>query len=110
MAIGPDTTRAKAKVATREKILAAAREAFHHRGYDAVTIRGLAQDIGMSTGAVFASFADKETLFEEATGRKVPMNVIKDVLERIVHSDGAYVGLGDIASRQLLIDLYGSDA
>lgn len=57
--------RAIAKQRTREKILAAAAELFATRGYEGATIRDIARGAGMSTGAVFASFADKSDLFGE---------------------------------------------
>jgi AcrR family transcriptional regulator len=57
--------RAIAKQRTREKILAAAAELFATRGYEGATIRDIARRAGMSTGAVFASFADKSDLFGE---------------------------------------------
>jgi AcrR family transcriptional regulator len=59
------TRRALAKQRTRERVLAAARRLFSERGYDGATIRDIAQAAGMSTGAVFASFADKSELFDE---------------------------------------------
>jgi AcrR family transcriptional regulator len=57
--------RALAKQQTREKVVAAARELFTRRGYEGATIRDIARAAGMSTGAVFASFADKAELFDE---------------------------------------------
>jgi AcrR family transcriptional regulator len=57
--------RALAKQRTREKILAAAVALFSERGYEGATIRDIAKAAGMSTGAVFASFADKSDLFGE---------------------------------------------
>jgi AcrR family transcriptional regulator len=62
---GPPNQRALAKQRTREKILAAARRLFAERGYEGATIRDIAKAAGMSTGAVFASFADKADLFGE---------------------------------------------
>jgi AcrR family transcriptional regulator len=59
------TRRALAKQATREKILASARDLFAEKGYEGATIRDIASAAGMSTGAVFASFADKAELFQE---------------------------------------------
>lgn len=58
------TRRAIAKQQTREKVLQAAREMFIERGYEGATIRDIARAAGMSTGAVFASFADKPELFD----------------------------------------------
>jgi AcrR family transcriptional regulator len=57
--------RALAKQRTREKILTAAKALFAERGYEAATIRDIASEAGMSTGAVFASFTDKSDLFTE---------------------------------------------
>jgi AcrR family transcriptional regulator len=59
----PLTRRAQAKLQTREKVLQAAKRLFIDRGYDAATIRDIAQEAGMSTGAVFANFTDKNDLF-----------------------------------------------
>jgi|SRR5215217_1339191 len=58
------TRRAMAKQQTREKVLQAARDLFIERGYEGATIRDIARAAGMSTGAVFASFADKTELFD----------------------------------------------
>jgi AcrR family transcriptional regulator len=58
------TRRAIAKQQTREKVLQAARDLFIERGYEGATIRDIARAAGMSTGAVFASFADKNELFD----------------------------------------------
>lgn len=68
----PDTKRAQAKAATQAKVLAAAREAFHHSGYDAVKMRDLAKSAGMSTGAIFSSWPSKSALFAAATGEPEP--------------------------------------
>ncbi|HEY9216821.1 MAG TPA: TetR/AcrR family transcriptional regulator [Phenylobacterium sp.] len=59
------TRRALAKQQTRAKVLAAARKLFSEQGYEGATIRDIAAAAGMSTGAVFANFADKSDLFRE---------------------------------------------
>jgi AcrR family transcriptional regulator len=64
-ASGPATGRALAKQRTREKVIEAARALFNARGYEGATVRDIARAAGMSTGAVFASFADKAELFDE---------------------------------------------
>jgi AcrR family transcriptional regulator len=61
---GP-TRRALAKQETRAKVLDAARRLFSEHGYEGATIRDIATAAGMSTGAVFANFADKADLFQE---------------------------------------------
>jgi len=61
---GP-TRRALAKQQTRAKVLAGARKLFAEHGYQGATIRDIASAAGMSTGAVFANFADKHDLFRD---------------------------------------------
>lgn len=62
------TWRDQQKAETRAKVIAAAQGLFATKGYDGVTIRGVAQAAGMSTGAVFASVKDKAELYEVAMG------------------------------------------
>jgi AcrR family transcriptional regulator len=52
-----------AKQRTRRLLLDAAKRLFNERGYEAATVRDIAAAAGLSTGAVFASFADKADLF-----------------------------------------------
>ncbi len=60
----PLNRRQVAKQRTRGKVVEAARKLFAQRGYDAATIRDIAREAGMSTGAVFANFQDKSELFD----------------------------------------------
>jgi AcrR family transcriptional regulator len=64
-AVKMPTRRALAKRQTRAKVLGAARRLFSEHGYEGATIRDIAAVAGMSTGAVFANFADKSDLFFE---------------------------------------------
>lgn len=61
----PLTRRALAKLKTRQSLLAAGKQLFSEHGYEASTVRDIAAAAGMSTGAVFANFADKADLFSE---------------------------------------------
>jgi AcrR family transcriptional regulator len=61
----PAGRRAAAKARTREKLLESAKRLFMTHGYDGATMRDIANDAGLSTGAVFANFADKADLFNE---------------------------------------------
>jgi AcrR family transcriptional regulator len=63
----PLTRRAMAKLRTRQIVLDAAKRLFTERGYEAATVRDIATEAGMSTGAVFANFVDKADLFNEVT-------------------------------------------
>ena len=61
----PMTRRSQAKQRTRLKLLDATRRLVAERGYEAATIRDIAAEADLSTGAVFASFTDKADLFNE---------------------------------------------
>lgn len=61
----PLTRRGLAKLRTRQALLAAGKTLFTERGYENATVRDIARAAGMSTGAVFANFADKADLFGE---------------------------------------------
>lgn len=64
----PLTRRAQAKLETRDRVLQAAKRLFVDRGFEAATIRDIATEAGMSTGAVFANFTDKNDLFHAVLG------------------------------------------
>ena len=49
--------------AKRGEILAAARRAFARHGYEGATVKVLEQETGLSRGAIFHHFRDKEALF-----------------------------------------------
>jgi AcrR family transcriptional regulator len=53
------------KQATRDRVLAAARDLFEQAGYEATTIRMVAQRAGVSVGSVFNSFAGKAELLSQ---------------------------------------------
>jgi AcrR family transcriptional regulator len=56
-------TRAQKRAANRERILAAARAVFGARGYHAATIEEIADEAGLSNGAIYYNFQNKEELF-----------------------------------------------
>ena len=49
--------------ARREEILAGARACFARYGYEGATVRRLEEETGLSRGAIFHHFRDKESLF-----------------------------------------------
>lgn len=59
----PIGTRAKSKERNRLKILDSATQLFRERGFEAATLRDIARGAGLSTGALFANFADKNEIF-----------------------------------------------
>ena len=49
--------------ARRQRILTGARACFARHGYEGATVRRLEEEIGLSRGAIFHHFRDKESLF-----------------------------------------------
>lgn len=63
--MGVKERRAREKSETRDRILDAARELFISEGYEAVSMRKLAEKIEYSPTAIYLHFADKKELFHE---------------------------------------------
>jgi len=57
--------RAREQAAVRERILAAARELFLRHGYEAVSLRKIAEAIEYTPPAIYTHFADKNELLKE---------------------------------------------
>jgi AcrR family transcriptional regulator len=87
-----------AKQRTREKVLEAARTLFIQRGYEGATIRDIAQAAGMSTGAVFANFADKSELFDA---------IIKGDLE-LLHEQMSAAAANASGVERALLEMFGA--
>jgi TetR/AcrR family transcriptional regulator, transcriptional repressor of aconitase len=79
--------------ARRQEILAGARACFARHGYEGATVRRLEQEIGLSRGAIFHHFRDKESLFlavaeddaatmVETVSRNGLVQVMRDLLDR----------------------------
>jgi AcrR family transcriptional regulator len=56
-------TREQKREANRERILRAARDVFGARGYHGATIEEIAEEAGLSNGAIYYNFGSKEELF-----------------------------------------------
>lgn len=70
------------KQATRDRVLAAARELFDDIGYEAATVRMIAGRAGVATGSVFTTFANK-------------LEILRAVMEDRL--DGLYADLEKVA-------------
>lgn len=82
---------------TREAILAAAREAFAERGFDAASIRGIATSAGVDPALVHHYFGTKEQLFRACVDFPIdPTQVLPQVL------DGGMDGIGERFVRMFL--------
>lgn len=62
---GALSPRQSQKVATRQRVLDAARELFDSLGYEGTTIRGIARRAGVSVGSVFTTFASKGEILSQ---------------------------------------------
>ena len=89
--------------ARRHEILAAARGCFARYGYEGATVRRLEEATGLSRGAIFHHFRDKDSLFlavaeDDAAAmvatvrRNGLVQVMRDLLEQARTSDGDTAG------------------
>jgi len=59
------------KLATREKVLEAARDLFNETGYEETTIRAIAERAGVSVGSVFTTFASKAEVLSHVMDKRL---------------------------------------
>jgi AcrR family transcriptional regulator len=93
------TRRARERGQVRERILDAARELFAAEGYDAVTMRRLAERIEYTPPVIYQHFADKAALireicrqdFRSLAGAFQKLAKIADPIERLRRTGEAYV-------------------
>ena len=94
--------REQERLATREKILEAAREMFNEVGVEATTMRAIAEKIGYTATAIYYHFKDKNAMLLELSHRDFSQLAhrfafardIKDPIERIRAVGLAYVDFG----------------
>ena len=102
--------------ARRHEILAAARGCFARYGYEGATVRRLEEETGLSRGAIFHHFRDKDSLFlavaeddaaamAETVARNGLVQVMRDLLDRAGNGDTAgWLGSQLEVSRRLRTD------
>jgi AcrR family transcriptional regulator len=102
--------------ARRQEILAAARACFARHGYEGATVRRLEEETGLSRGAIFHHFRDKESLFlavaeddaaamVETVARNGLVQVMRDLLARADSTETAgWLGSQLEVSRRLRTD------
>jgi AcrR family transcriptional regulator len=94
--------RDRERLQTRARILDAARELFARDGYEAVSLRQVAETIEYSPAAIYVHFADKEALFRELASADFralarafgEIGQIADPLTRLVEVGRAYIEFG----------------
>jgi|GEM_PF-624279 len=86
----------KRSVETLNRLLVAAEAAFSDRGFAAARLTDIAAEAGVTVGAVYARFRDKEALFEAVLRRfhEVSVDEVKAYFAAITQSDiSAYEGV-----------------
>lgn len=97
--MGSSERRKREREALRAKILGAARELFVAEGYEAVTLRRIAEKIEYSTTAIYAHFKDKKSLIEAITHEDFATHArlfatcasIEDPMERLRRCGQLYI-------------------
>jgi AcrR family transcriptional regulator len=100
--MGPKERRAREREEIRTVILDAARELFVSDGYDAVTMRRIADRIEYSPTAIYFHFRDKEALLKELcetdfltlAQQFTKIAQVKDPVERLRRTGLAYIEFG----------------
>lgn len=91
-------TRVQRKQQTRDRLLEAAREVFLCHGYHAASLDQVAEQAGLTKGAVYSNFAGKDDLFLAVHARRVHERV-QEV--EAVGRDGGLEGIGRANARLL---------
>ena len=100
--MGPKERREREREETRSLILDADRELFVSEGYDAVTMRRIADKIEYSPTAIYFHFRDKEALMKELCNvdfltlaqQFLKIDRVKDPIERLRRTGYAYIDFG----------------
>jgi AcrR family transcriptional regulator len=96
---------------TRRRILDGARDAFATHGYDGATVKVLEEATGLSRGAIFHHFRDKDALFlalaqedAEELGRTVTEHGLVGAMRLLPTRDAGWLGVQLEVSRRLRTD------
>ena len=97
--------------ARRAEILAAARRAFARHGYEGATVKVLEAETGLSRGAIFHHFRDKEALFlalaeddAAAIAETVAAQGLVQVMRDLSDKDAGWLGVQLEVRRRLRTD------
>jgi AcrR family transcriptional regulator len=99
------------KRARREQILVGAQRAFARHGYEGATVNRLEDETGLSRGAIFSYFENKQALFIELVRRSSDRFVeiwlehgYRALLEAIAHEDPEWLSVQIEAARRVRTD------
>ncbi|QXV56970.1 TetR/AcrR family transcriptional regulator [Amycolatopsis sp. TNS106] len=80
----PDRRRKRNSAATKEAILQAAMKLFVDRGFDAATVRDIADLAGVNQALLFRYFGSKEELFDVAVSRRALAQLDETPPDRLI--------------------------
>ena len=99
------------KEARREQILAGAQRAFARLGYEGATVARIEEETGLSRGAIFNYFENKEALFVELVRRSSDRFVeiwlaqgYRALLEAVIEEDPEWLSVQVEAARRVRTD------
>ena len=84
----------KAERETKEKIIASARAEFLEKGYAKASLRKICANAGVTTGALYFFFDDKEDLFRAIV--EPPMTTLVDMIQKHFMEDEQILSLPDV--------------
>jgi AcrR family transcriptional regulator len=97
--------------ATRRRVLDGARRAFAEHGYEGATVRLLEERTGLSRGAIFHHFADKDALFlalaqedAEEVATVVDEAGLVEAMRRLRNKDAGWLGVQLEVARRVRTD------
>jgi AcrR family transcriptional regulator len=95
----------------REQILEGAQRAFARHGYEGATVARLEEETGLSRGAIFNYFQNKEALFVALVARSSAQFVeiwleegYRALLEAVTHADADWLSVQVEATRRIRTD------
>jgi len=102
---------AERMAATRRRVLDGARRAFAAHGYEGATVKMLEEQTGLSRGAIFHHFADKDALFlalasedAEEVATLVDEAGLVEAMRRLRDKDAGWLGVQLEVTRRLRTD------
>jgi TetR/AcrR family transcriptional regulator, transcriptional repressor of aconitase len=97
--------------ATRRRVLDGARRAFAAHGYEGATVKRLEEETGLSRGAIFHHFADKDALFlalaeedAEEVAAVVDEAGLVEAMRRLRGKDAGWLGVQLEVARRVRTD------
>ncbi len=92
---------------TRERILQAASDLFLEQGYHGTSMRQVAELAGVTPSSIYNHVANKESLFTELLGERLPHRALADALAQVNAPDSeALIKAGFRTMREAMADQY----